>query len=213
MRLCFLVCFAMLSVTAFAQKKAIRPDLTKNKLRPVNRYFRAIEENGQTVLWVDSVSGAGIVWIEGLNFSDGIIDFDVRGRDILQNSFVGIAFHGLNDSTYESVYFRPFNFMAADTIRKKHAVQYMAVPKYEWPYLREQYPDQYEAAVPVTIDPNSWFHAKVVVKKKRIEIFMESHVKPVLVVKSLQKVQSGKIGFWVGNNSEGRFKNLVISTP
>ncbi len=53
---------------------------------------------------------AGIAWINDIRFSDGIIEFDVKGKNVLQQSFVGFAFHGSNDSTYDAVYFRPFNF-------------------------------------------------------------------------------------------------------
>lgn len=209
-RIALSVFFMLITFAGFAQQKRIRPDLETSELRPVNRHFAVVPKDGRKILRVDSLPDAGIVWIDGLNFSDGIIEFDVRGQDILQQSFVGIAFHGLNDSTYESVYFRPFNFLATDTARKKHAVQYMAVPKYEWSYLREKHPDQYEAGMPGSIDPNGWFHVKLVVKKKRIETFVGSNAKPVLIVNSLQAIQSGMVGFWVGNNSAGEFADLII---
>jgi hypothetical protein len=210
-RIIFLVAFVLFTSAGIAQQKIIRPDLTANKLLPVNRHLKAVQENGKTIVLVDSAPGAGIVWIEGLNFSEGTIDLEIRGRDVLQKSFTGIAFHGINDSTYEAVYFRPFNFLAEDTVRKKHAIQYLAVPKFDWPYLREKYPDQYEAPIPFHIDPNSWFHVKLVVVNKRVEVYLGQSSRPALVVESLQILPSGKIGFWVGNNSEGEFRDLVIS--
>jgi hypothetical protein len=47
----------------------------------------------------------GLVWINGSDFAEGTIELDIRGRDLMQRSFVGIAFHGKGD-TYESVYLR-----------------------------------------------------------------------------------------------------------
>ncbi len=71
----------------------------------------------------------GLVWIEGSDFGEGTIEVDVRGKDVLQQSFVGVAFHGKDDKTYESVYLRPFNFRADDPVRHQHAVQYMGIAR------------------------------------------------------------------------------------
>lgn len=68
-----------------------------------------------------------------------------------------IAFHGVNDTAYESVYFRPFNFQVEDTVRKKHAVQYISLPKFDWEYLRETYPDKYEHSLLKVVDPPNGF--------------------------------------------------------
>lgn len=35
---------------------------------------------------------------KGIEFSNGIIEFDVRGEDVIQHSFVGIAFHGKGET-------------------------------------------------------------------------------------------------------------------
>jgi len=56
----------------------------------------------------------------------------VRGKDLFQQSFVGLAFHGKDDNTYEAVYLRPFNVRSDDPVRRDHAVQYMSVPDFDW---------------------------------------------------------------------------------
>ncbi len=38
----------------------------------------------------------------------------MRGKNVFQKSFIGIAFHGQDDKTYDAVYCRPFNFIAKD---------------------------------------------------------------------------------------------------
>jgi len=195
-----------------AQTKITTPDLSKkDHLQPVNRQVSlSTNKTVKTIVHVNAKEGAGIAWIKGLNFSTGVIEFDVKGKDVLQESFVGIAFHGVNDSTYESVYFRPFNFQADDTARKKHAVQYISVPKFDWEYLRETYPDKFEHSLLTFVDPNGWFHVKVVVDENRIQAFVNSDVKPCLSVEPLTHNVSGKLGFWVGNGSDGDFANLIL---
>jgi len=206
---CLLLFF---SLSSLAQIKAVIPDLSeKDNLTPVNRQFTlSAGKVGKTTVHLNAADGPGVVWINDLTFSTGSIEFDVKGKDVLQESFVGIAFHGMNDSTYEGVYLRPFNFQASDTLRKKHAVQYIALPKFDWPYLRETYPDKYEHPLLAPIDPNDWFHVKIIVDKHKIRAFVNSDAKACLSVEPLTGNLSGKIGFWVGNHSDGDFTNLVV---
>lgn len=195
-----------------AQIKIITPDLSKkDNLQPVNRQVSlSTDKTVKTIVHLNANDGAGVVWIKGFNFKTGVIEFDVKGKDVLQESFVGIAFHGGNDSTYESVYFRPFNFQVDDTVRKKHAIQYISLPKFDWEYLREKYPDKYEQSLLTFVDPNEWFHVKVVVDKNKIQVFVNADTKACISVKPLTNNSSGKIGFWVGNGSDGDFANLIL---
>src|ERR1043166_10322665 len=87
-------------------------DLASAKLRPVNRQVSRLQERG--AVHVSAAEGPGVVWIEGSDFGEGAIEVDVRGKDVLQQSFVGVAFHRKDDQTYEAVYVRPFNFQASD---------------------------------------------------------------------------------------------------
>src|SRR5712691_4360892 len=81
--------------------------LSAGRLRVVNREVTAIQGTGGVHL--SERQGTGIAWVEGSEFSQGTIEPDVRGRDVFQHSFVGVAFHRRDDSTYEAVYLRPFN--------------------------------------------------------------------------------------------------------
>src|ERR1017187_621430 len=54
----------------------------------------------------------------------------------IPGSGLGIAFHGEDTSTYDAVYFRPFNFNTTDPVRKIHAVQYVSMPDNPWFRLR-----------------------------------------------------------------------------
>jgi hypothetical protein len=117
----------------------------------------------------------------------------------------------VNDSTYEVVYFRPFNFRSPDPVRKAHAVQYVADPVYDWPVLREKYPLKYEQPVSPVPDPNDWFHAKITVTGAKIAVFVNGNPTPSLVVAPLVHTNGKLTGFWVGNGSDGDWKNLRVN--
>lgn len=206
----FIIC---LGHSSFAQKQVIKPDISgSQRFRLVNREITvSANKVGKPVVHIDSNSNQGIAWIKGLTFKSGDIEFDVKGKNILQQSFVGIAFHGLNDSTFDVVYFRPFNFQSADAIRKNHSVQYISLPQYDWEILREKYPGKYENALSSTIEPESWFHATITVKASTIAVYVTNNTKPSLIITPLTNRTAGKIGFWAGNNSDVDFSNLTIT--
>lgn len=184
--------------------------LAAGKLRAVNRDVTPLQGNRRGV-HVTEKAGPGVVWIEGSDFAQGTIEIDVRGRDVLQQSFVGIAFHGKDDNTYESVYLRPFNFRADDPIRHKHAVQYMAVPDYDWPRLRSEFPDKFESAVDLSVAPTEWVPLRVVVKDGTVQVYAGAVKSPTLEVRKLGTQDRGLIGLWAGNNSDGDFANLRVT--
>ncbi len=190
----------------FAQKQQIKFNLSdSNRVQVVNRNLTlSANKEGKTVIHLDSKPNPGVSWINTTAFATGIIEFDVKGKNILQQSFVGIAFHGHNDSTYEAIYFRPFNFLSPDTVRSSHSVQY------DWFYLREKHPGKYEDGLINKIDSESWLHVKIVVASENIAAYVNGDLPPSLVVKPLSSFTTGKIGFWAGNNSEGDFSNLSI---
>jgi len=182
----------------------------EKKYNIVNRQLTLTD--GSEGVHLNAAPGAGIAWINEKQFSYGTIEFDVKGRNEFQASFVGIAFHGENDSTYESVYFRPFNFQAADLLRKGHSVQYIASPKYDWPVLRSQFPNKYEQPISPSPDPNQWFHVRMEVSDKFIEIYVNGNSSPSLKIAPLVGLRGKMIGYWVGNGSDGDWKNLKITS-
>ncbi|MEZ0454061.1 hypothetical protein ACR78Z_10285 [Sphingobacterium thalpophilum] len=205
------ILFFLPTLLVFGQD-TITPALAPKQIKPYNRAFEILHEQyrGNPIIRIKGKPDAGIAWIKGLTFENGIIEFDVKGKDIVQQSFVGVAFHGLDDNTYQAIYFRPFNFRSKDPIRKMHAVQYIALPDNDWPYLRETYPQKYEASVPSTVDPNEWFHVKLIIGQQTIAVFINSYPQPILSVKSLMSNGKGKVGFWTGNGSDGDFSGLVV---
>jgi hypothetical protein len=189
-----------------------KPDLRNVNLWTLSgRTIETINENGKDGIKFSEAKGNGLWLLNKYNFSEGSIEFDVKGRNVLQQSFVGIAFHYQNDSTYDAVYFRPFNFSNPDTARRSRAVQYISLPGFYWDKLRKDFPGKYENKVNPVPDPADWFHVKLVVSGKKISVFVNNSSTPSLSVEKLNNTKSGQIGLWVDNGSDGSFANLVIT--
>ncbi|NCD71082.1 hypothetical protein [Mucilaginibacter agri] len=209
--LTLLLCLAVIPGMAQIVTKV---DLLKlSDEQKINIYNRGggVLKGSEAVMHLDERPDDGVAWLTGESFTNGTIEFDIKGKDVYQQSFLGMAFHGVNDSTFNLIYFRPFNFKTDDAVRRSHAVQYVSAPKYDWPLLREKFPNKYEQPIDPAPDPNNWFHAKIVVQGVTISVYVNHNNKPALVVQQLAKLNGDKIGFWVGNGSGGEWKNLTIS--
>jgi hypothetical protein len=128
----------------------------------------------------------------------------------MQN-YVGIAFHSQDDSTYESVYLRPFNFRNSDPVRKQHAVQYISMPTFDFQPLRDQFPEEFENPVEPSLVPTDWVRLRVVVHGSKVQIYVGPVNQVTLEVRKLGQLDGGQVGLWVGNVSGGDFANLVIT--
>jgi hypothetical protein len=210
MKYALISCLVVMGMTHATQPAAGGAvDFGTAKLRPVNRQFERTAERGG--VHVSTGQGPGVVWIDGTDFGEGTIDLDVRGKDVPQASFVGVAFHRQDDQTYEAVYLRPFNFRAADPVRHHHAVQYVMVPEFDWPLLREKFPEEFERPVVASAEPTGWVPLRVSVRAGRIEVFAGGVTSPTMEVRKLGRLDRGQIGLWVGNNSDGDFANLRVT--
>lgn len=212
----FLLLLLNTAFSVHAQKVTV-PDLaslfTNGSIKTYNR-AATLNESGdrKKVIHLDEKPDAGIAWLDGTEFKEGTIELDLKGRNVPQRSFVGIAFHGVDDKTYDGIYFRPFNFKSAETERRNHSVQYISLPENDWPKLRKEHPNEYEKPVNPVPEPDDWFHARITVSGKEIKVFVNNSKEPSLVVQSLSDQPTGKIGLWVGANSSGDFANLKITT-
>jgi hypothetical protein len=207
--------FVFLTCNYFAQEILIIPDLKKvtqnDGWKIYNRNVSVTNDAEGTTVHFNSQAGDGIVWLDGFDFSNGTIEVDIKGKNVTQGSFVGITLRGLNDTTYDAIYFRPFNFMSNDSVKKSHSVQYVSQPTNTWQKLRSETPGKYENTVVPMPDPNSFFHTKIVVEKPKVRVFVNGSSEPCLVVDELSGRSGGWVGLWVGNYSDGDFKNLKIS--
>jgi hypothetical protein len=198
----------------FGQKKPIEPDLAAlsdgKGLKVFNRSVSTLNDGTKKGLRISESPGDGVAYLQGVEFANGTIEFDLRGKDVQQQSFVGVAFHGLDGTTYDAIYFRPFNFKAEDPARRIRAVQYISHPTYTWQKLRTEHPGKYEKAVNPVPDPNGWFHVRVVVASPNVSVFVADAKEPSLVVQQLSERNKGLVGLWVGNTSGGDFAGFRI---
>ncbi len=203
-------------VSGMAQGTSVIYDLgslsENNKLEVFNRKVTTFSENDKNCIRFSKKANDGVAWLKHVIFSNGIIEADIRGKDEFQQSFPGIAFHGSDSTTMDVVYFRPFNFQTTDSARKIHAVQYVSLPEFSWEVLRDKFNGKYEKAVIPAPEPNGWFHVKIIVKYPHITVFVNGNHEPCLEIEALDTRTSGKIGLWVGNNSDGDFASLQITS-
>jgi hypothetical protein len=90
-------------------------------------------------------------------------------------------------------------------------VQYNAMPDYDWPRLRKEFPEEFENPVDPSVAPTDWVALKVVVKDKTVQVYVGAVKSPTLEVRKLGSADRGAIGLWVGNGSDGDFANLRVS--
>lgn len=189
-----------------AQSRVETPLINSDNFKEFNR--NASYENGEAYL--DANTGNGMLWLNGSLFRNGVIELELKGKDIPGQSFVGVAFHGKDSKTFDAVYFRPFNFRNPE--RNGHSVQYISMPGNDWSVLRGKFPGKYESRIDPVPDPvDDWFHARIVVNYPEIKVYVNHAAQPMLEVSQLSDQQEGSIGFWVGNGSEGWFRNLKIT--
>jgi hypothetical protein len=198
-------------VYAAPQQIDLAAQLKAGKVRAVNREVTPQEARPGAV-HLSEKEGNGVAWVEGTeDFALGTIELDIKGRDVMQRSFVGVAFHRKDDASYDAVYLRPFNFRSKDPVRHQHAVQYIALPDFDWPRLRKEFPEEFENPVDASNEPTGWVPVKVVVKEKTIEIFVGAVKTPTLEVRRLGSNDRGAVGVWAGNGSDGDYANLRIT--
>jgi hypothetical protein len=209
-RTVLLIAVALLPILAFAAEYNLGDLARSNKIEVFNRKLDQTKAETPDAVHLSSAANDGVAWINGVDFSNGTIELEIKGKNAPGQSFVGIAFHGEDSKTFDAVYLRPFNFQAAEPDHRSHAIQYISLPQYDWSDLRKNYPGKYESALNPPPAPESWVKLRLVIEGKRVSAFVNSADKPALSVEFLNPRINGKVGLWVGNGSEGWFKNLKI---
>ena len=196
---------------AGAPAQAARTLTSAMPAKIANRQMQPLTDGTRRGLSLDAHEGDGIAWWPDAACGDCTIEIDLRGKDVQQQSFLGVAFHGVDEKTFDDVYFRPFNFRATDPARQSHSLQYESHPGFTWDKLRADRPDQFERAIQPPPDPNAWFHARIVLAYPAVRVFVNGSTTPAMDLKQLSDRKTGWIGVWVGNNSDGQFANLTVT--
>lgn len=219
-RLFFVVVLACIFAGMLAQGGAAQSsekfDLTEvgksQRWKVVGREASVVEVKGKKALKLSEGPKMAVAWLDGYEFKNGVIEIDLLGRSQpVQGSFIGIAFRVVDAVTHDAVYFRPFNFRAADAERHSHAVQYASHPRWPWNKLRTEHPGEYERAIVPEPDGDEWFHVRVVVARPKVSVFVNDATAPCLVVNELSDRAAGSLGLWVGEGSGGHFANLKVT--
>lgn len=203
------------SANAFSQQHTVSYDLPQllsaHQLSISNREASVLPGHEKKGIMLSAKDDDGVAWINGVTFTNGIIELDIRGKNVAQLSFLGVAFHVVDAKTLDAVYFRPFNFLSADSVHRIHMVQYISHPQYPWFVLRDKFNAQYEKEIISPPDPNQWFHVRIEIKYPQVTVFINGRKTPCLSVKQLNDSKGGKLGLWVGNGSDGAFANLKVT--
>jgi hypothetical protein len=200
-----------MTLSSFAQHNLNLADaLLEKQIRPLNRELSVNEEHPKAVE-MNAAQGDGLAVLMETAFVTGTLEIELMGENNPGKSFIGIAFNIADEESYEAVYFRPFNFVATEQIRKDHMVQYINHPEYTWYKLREERSGEFENEIPAPPNPDHWFKATIKVSEEAVEVFVDHNDEAVLKVERLAAGKSDRIGLWVGNGSSGRFRNLQVT--
>ena len=213
---------SLLAVTlaaAGAQARLVAPDLAaiadSSAWRLIHADAERADKDGKVAVRLvaqgDSANGiVGLAWPRSPAFSTGTIEIDLKGKNVRQRSFLGVAFNVVDEKTFEAVYFRPFNFRADEPFRGR-AVQYIAWPANTWEHLRKTEPGRFEKPVNPVPDPDGWFHAQIEVSAERVRVFVNHAKEPSLVVSRLSRGGAERpVGLFV-DSADGLYANLVVA--
>lgn len=159
----------------------------------------------------DSANGiVGLALPVGVTFATGVIEVDLKGRNVRQQSFLGVAFNVADEKNFEAVYFRPFNFKADEPMRGR-AVQYIAWPVDTWEHLRKTAPGRFEHALDPAPDPDGWFHARIEVTAREVRVFVNDAKMPALVVDRLRPGGIRRPAGLFVDSAEGVYANFRVA--
>jgi hypothetical protein len=163
-----------------------------------------------------------IATVEGLTFTQGVIEAEVAGSPEAgatagARGFVGIAFRVQGDGDpahgvrYDAFYLRPTNGRAEDQERRNHSVQYISHPEWTWERLRRETPSRYEAYV--DLQPGTWTKIRIEVRGAEARLYVHGQPQPVLIVHDLKTgpTATGGVALWIGTETVAHFRNLVVT--
>jgi len=216
---------SLLAALAACAPRDLRPNVTRIDDRAAWTLLNADEhvvaiEGARVALRLSPLGGnrqgsnVALAVPAGIHLDQGTVDVDLRGAGPTERSFVGVAFAVADDTHFEAVYFRPFNFRAPDDEHRVRAVQYVAWPIYPWEELRTRRPGVYESAIARAPDPAQWFHVRLEISRDTVRVFVDGEQQPCLVVKRIRSTDPSRAGDAVAllvDSREGSFADLRIT--
>jgi hypothetical protein len=182
-------------------KKGLRATISEETLRRMQRTQQYAQ---------------GLVLIEDLDFSNGVIEAEIAGALAPgaggeARGFVGIAFRVQEDlETYDAFYLRPTNGRADDQERRNHSVQYISLPEWPWHRLRKETPSKYESYVDLV--PGTWTKIKIEVRGEQARLYVHDNEQPTLIVEDVKSGANGRggVALWLEPGTVAHFRNLTV---
>lgn len=178
------------------------------RLADIEVVNRKASQSGNEI-HLDAAPGTGLAWIRELDMNEGCLSVEVKGSNEFGRSFVGIAFRALDAEIYDTVYVRPFVFQSDNPEYVANGLQYMSMPEFGWPVLRQKHPGVYEKSIGARPSPDEWVHIEVRFGGGRLRALVNHASAPQLDVALLTPQKAGRVALWVGNNSSGAFRKLA----
>jgi hypothetical protein len=158
----------------------------------------------------------GLVWIEDLDFSNGVIEAEIAGALAPEaggeaRGFVGIAFRVQKDlGNYDAFYLRPTNGRSEDQERRNHSAQYISLPEWPWNRLRKETPGKYEAYVDLV--PGTWTKIKIEVRGEQARLYVHDNEQPTLIVNDVKSGANGHggVALWLEPGTVAHFRSLTV---
>ena len=217
-KLFFSIIAILLYFSSFAQK--ISTDLSSYEASNVFLFAEKMESKNVLKVVIDTslktFDEPTFAKLKNITFENGTIEVKVLSRlhkdaPAWARGFIGLAFRiDEKNSKFESIYIRPTNGRADDQIRRNHSIQYFAFPDYRFDKLRKTEPEKYESYADMGL--NEWITMRIEVEGAKAKLYLNNAKQPSLVVNDLKlgSGNSGSIGLWVGNWTEGYFKDLKV---
>jgi hypothetical protein len=198
-----------LSELAKAKVKSATAEVTTHEGSP------ALQLNPKGPKDTGYAPGGPLVLLDKVQFKNGAIDVDVAGAPAKgapedARGFIGVVFRAQSDSRFEIIYLRPTNSHADDQLRRNHTTQYSAEPEWPWDRLRKESPGVYESWV--DMETGKWTHMRIVVHGTDASLYVNHAANPCLIVHDLKLGETeGAVGLWMGQDTEGYFKDLRVT--
>jgi hypothetical protein len=220
-RLGLLACLVYSNVLIASAQQIPLSELAKAKLKSATAEVTmhggspALKLNPKAAKDAGYVPGGPLAILDNVRFKDGAIDVDVAGAPTKgapedARGFIGVAFRVQSDSRFEIIYLRPTNSHADDQLRRNHTTQYSAEPEWPWDRLRKESPGVYESWV--DMETGKWTHMRIEVHGTDALLYVNHGSNPCLIVHGLKLGDTeGAVGLWMGQDTEGYFKNLSIT--
>lgn len=164
-----------------------------------NKHFFSVGDEGSLYVYPDA--GEGVVWFSEHDLKTGMIEFDILMSIDTQN-IAGFAFGGSPDDSFEIIRFK--NFQNSSQLQPSSTVQYAIATSHE------ATSKLISASVDnISLIPGKWFHVRISINKTSVDVFINyNSVSSFSCQRNNNK--GDKIGFWLGHQSSGEFKNLFI---